>query len=413
MRKHLLFIIILACFSLTTQNIIAQNSETISDSLYSKTLNEQRAFWVQIPDNYNAKDNIHYPVLYLLDGMSLERTLKMVYGNYWGHYLPHMILVGISNRENRVRDLTISSVETRRGSAMNAETGGADNFTNFLKNELMPYIDSNYKTTTYRTLIGHSYAGLFAVNTLLNHKDLFTNYIAIDPSIDWDNQNILNQAKTKLASGNYEGKALFITLAAEQLNMQDDSVTMENLMSDQSEFSLFARSIVEFSELAASETQNGLNFKWKVYPEDLHGTVPLPSLRDGLIEQFKWYQFKSPQKYNNPSTSIDTLTALLAEQERIYAEHLGYQSPPMLEELFNAYGYMWIQMGSPEKSELFFKMGVKYYPESINAMDSLAEFYESQNDAANAIKYLQKAYDLSSDETYANRINAVNSKWKN
>lgn len=412
MRKHLSFITILICFNLITDSIIAQNSETISDSLYSKTLNEQREFWVQIPENYNANDNIHYPVLYLLDGMSLEGTLKMVYGNYWGHYLPHMILVGISNRENRTRDLTISQIKTRRGAPMNDDTGGAEQFTNFLEKELMPHIDKRYKTTTYRTLIGHSYAGLFTINTLLNHQHLFSNYIAIDPSIEWDNQNILKQAKTKLSSNNYKGKSLFVSLAAEQLNMQDESVTMENLMQDNSQFSLFARSIVEFSKLAESQSQNGLNFSWEVYPEDLHGTVPLPSLRDGLVDQFKWYQFKSPQQYNNPETSVETLKILLNEQEHIYTENFGYKSPPMLAELFNAYGYMWIQMGSPEKSELFFKMGVKYYPESINAIDSLAEFYESQNDAANAIKYLQKAYDLSSDETYANRIKAVNS-WKN
>ena len=256
MRKHLSFITILICFNLITDSIIAQNSETISDSLYSKTLNEQREFWVQIPENYDAKDKEKYPVLYILDGMSLENTLKTVYENYWGHYLPHMILVGISNRENRTRDLTISKMETRRGVPMNADTGGAEHFTNFLEKELMPHIDKRYKTTTYRTLIGHSYAGLFTINTLLNHQHLFSNYIAIDPSIEWDNQSILKQAKTKLSSNNYKGKSLFVSLAAEQLNMQDESVTMENLMQDNSQFSLFARSIVEFSKLAESQSQN-------------------------------------------------------------------------------------------------------------------------------------------------------------
>lgn len=410
MKKHLFFYIALCCICLTANFAKAQNSETISDSLFSKTLNEQRQFWVQLPENYNASTALTYPVVYVLDGMSLENTLKTVYDNYWGHYLPHMILVGISNRENRTRDLTISQIETRRGSQMNGETGGADKFTNFIENELMPHIDTHYKTTPYRTLIGHSYAGLFTINTLLNHQHLFTNYIAIDPSLDWDNQNILHQAKTKLVSGNYKGKSLFVSLAAEQLHMQDEGVTMDNLMDDTSGFSLFARSIVEFSELASSQPQSGLSFNWKVYPEDLHGTVPLPTMRDGLVEQFKWYQFKSPQKYNNPETSVETLTGLLEEQERIYTKHLGYKSPPMLEELFNAYGYMWMQMGSPEKSELFFKMGVKYYPESVNALDSLAEFYTSQNDVSSAVTYLKKAFELSGEAKYNESINALTKK---
>ena len=79
-------------------------------------------------------------------------------------------------------------------------------------------------------------------------------------------------------------------------------ITINNIMEDASEFTLFARSIIEFSQLAKSQNQNGLNFSWKIYQEDLHGTVPLPSMRDGLIYVFKWYQFKSPQKYNNPDT---------------------------------------------------------------------------------------------------------------
>ena len=136
--------------------IIAQNLTTVSDSLYSKTLNEHREFWVQLPENYNPDSNLSYPVLYLLDGFSLKNTLETVYNNYWGHYLPHMILVGISNRENRTRDLTTSAIEKRRGSFMNTETGGADNFTAFIKNELIPYIDDTFATTPYRTLIGHS-----------------------------------------------------------------------------------------------------------------------------------------------------------------------------------------------------------------------------------------------------------------
>jgi hypothetical protein len=323
-----------------------------------------------------------------------------------------MILVGISNQDHRTRDLTISKIETRRGSPMNNDTGGADAFTSFIEKELIPHIDSQYKTTPYRTLIGHSYAGLFAVNTLLNHQHLFTNYIAIDPSLDWDNQNLLKQAKSKLTTESYKGKSLFVSLAAEQLNMQDENVTIENLMDDTSEFSLFARSIVEFSNFAETQKQNELNFSWKVYPEDLHGTVPLPSMRDGLIFLFEWYQFKHPQKYNNPQTSVKEIEALLENQAKIYLEHFGYAVPPMIEELFNGYGYMNLQMGFPKKSLLFFKKGIQYYPESAGTYDAMADYYEAQNDFANALKYEKKAFEISGNEYHKGRMNTFKSKLK-
>ena len=70
--------------------------------------------------------------------------------------------------------------------------------------------------------------------------------------------------------------------------------------------------------LAEAQKQSELNFSWKVYPEDLHGTVPLPTMRDGLVFLFKWYQFKHPHKYNNPKTSVKEIQALLDNQEQIY-----------------------------------------------------------------------------------------------
>jgi predicted alpha/beta superfamily hydrolase len=382
----------------------------IVDSIFSKTLNEDRDFWVRLPDNFTPDSDQKYPVVYLMDGFSLENTLAAVYDNYWGHYLPHMILVGISNRSNRTRDLTTSQIKMRRGSAMQSETGGAETFTTFMEEELIPYIDRKYPTTAYRTLIGHSYAGLFTLNMLINHKHLFQNYIAIDPSLDWDEQKLLKEAKEKLSTVNYEGKSLFVSLAAEQLHMWNEEITMKNIMEDSSEFTLFARSIIDFSTYAESQKQSGLNFSWKVYPEDLHGTVPLPTMRDGLIFLFKWYQFKTPQKYNNPETSIEELVELLKTQEEIYTRHFGYSVPPMVEEMLNGYGYMNMQMGQPQKALMFFEMSIKYNPSSANAYDSMAEFYESQNDKVNALKNLTKAYEISGNERYQERIEALNNR---
>ena len=144
MRIIIYFIVYIFC----QQILKAQNNEYLPqeskiDSLYSKTLGEYRNFWVRLPDNYNPESKAKYPVVFLLDGFSLKQNLEVVYNNYWGHYLPHMILVGISNRENRTRDLTTSKVESRRGANFNYETGGADTFTQFLENELIPLIDKH------------------------------------------------------------------------------------------------------------------------------------------------------------------------------------------------------------------------------------------------------------------------------
>ena len=414
MKYYILLLVFIGSILMVNQHAIAQTTEQfqnrIVDSIFSKTLGESRDFWIRLPDNFQPNSDKKYAVIYLMDGFSLESTLKAVYGNYWGHYLPHMIIIGVSNRSNRTRDLTTSQIKMRHGRAFNSETGGAETFTKFMEKELIPYIDSKYPTIAYRTLIGHSYAGLFTINILVNHKHLFQNYIAIDPSLDWDDQKLLNQAKEKLKTEDYNGKSLFVSLAAEQLHMWNEEITIDNIMEDASEFTLFARSIIEFSQLAKSQNQNGLNFSWNIYPEDLHGTVPLPSMRDGLIYVFKWYQFKSPQKYNNPETPVEELVSLLKEQEQIYTKHFGVPTAPMIDEMLNGYGYMNMEMGQPMKAFMFFKMNIKYNPKNATAYESMADYYESENDKKNAIKYLNKAFELSGNDYYKQKVEELNKK---
>jgi len=201
-----------------------------------------------------------------------------------------------------------------------------------------------------------------------------------------------------------------VSLAAEQLHIWDEEVTMENIMNDSSEFTLFARSIIEFSNYTKSQKKNGLNFSWKVYNEDLHGTVPLPSIRDGLIFLFEWYQFKSPQKYNNPATPIEELVSLLKKQEQIYSENFGVPTAPMISELLSGYGYMNMQMEQSEKAFMFFQMNIKYNPKKPTAYEAMADFYEFQKDKENTLKYLNKAFNLSGENYYKLKIEAIYKK---
>jgi len=83
-----------------------------------------------------------------------------------------MIIIGISNAENRTRDLTppkVAKVQDQAAAdkmevAMTPNAvaeGGAANFLEFIEKELVPYVEANYPVTHFRTLIGHSYGGLF------------------------------------------------------------------------------------------------------------------------------------------------------------------------------------------------------------------------------------------------------------
>jgi tetratricopeptide (TPR) repeat protein len=272
-----------------------------------------------------------------------------------------------------------------------------------IEKELIPYIEKKYPVTNYRTLIGHSYGGLFTINALINHTDLFENYLAIDPSLDWDNQKLLKQSKEVIKSNSLEGKSLIITLSG-QLHMQNSNITINNVMQDSSEYTLSARSNIEFFKFAESNKQDKFNIKWKFYKNDLHGTVPLPSILDGLVYFFEWYQMENTDKFNSFDTPKDELYEIIRYRANKLKSHFEYQVPPYPEDLFNMLGYMNMEMQQLEKAKMYFELCIEYYPESTNAYDSMAEYYASQNDFENAIKNIEKALEVNENEYFKNKI---------
>lgn len=395
--------------SQTTKNHTFLQEVGILDSLYSKNLKENRNFYVQLPKDYNPSSKNKYPVVFILDGAILLPTVHNVQSFYSGGFTPEMVLVGISNANNRARDLTTSKLKNEQ--FFNEENGEAENFIQFIKEELIPFIESKYPVTNFRTLIGHSYGGLFTMYTLIHHPDIFSNYIAIDPSLDWDNQLLLTQSKTKLSSNNYEGKSLFMSLSG-QLHLQNPQITIDNVMKDTSPFTLFARSNIKFSNLIKQFSKNGLAFKWKFYPSDLHGTIPFPSIMDGLIFDFKWYQMESTDRINSFDTPKEELLKIIRYRAQKLKTFFGYSTPPYPEDLLNMSGYMNMDMQQEDKAKMYFELAIEYYPQSANAYDSMADYYDQKKDIDNALKYASKAYKISGNDYHKKRVEQFSKKKK-
>src|SRR5262249_1588492 len=76
--------------------------------------------------------------------------------------------------------------------------GGADAFLAFLDQELVPYVDRTYRTAPMRVLVGHSLGGLFALHALAKRPELFTGYVAMEPSVWWNDHQVLEQVRATL-----------------------------------------------------------------------------------------------------------------------------------------------------------------------------------------------------------------------
>lgn len=131
---------------------------------------------------------------------------------------------------------------------------------------------------------------------------------------------------------------------------------------------------------------------------------------DGLIAIFDWYQWENTDRINSFETSIEELSDIVKYREEKLKNHFGYALPPYPEDLLNMSGYMSMDMGQPEKAKMYFDFTIEYYPESANAYDSMADYYERQGDIANALKYVAIAYEKSGSEYHKTRMAELKEK---
>jgi uncharacterized protein len=385
MRSISLFLFLLISIKIhaqTNNQIVIGNA----DSVYSKILNENRQIWIHVPDN-NSPDGVfakqHYPVIYVLDGWeptfsSVVNIVQLLSGGSGNLAFPQTIVVGIPNTD-RTRDLTPTHIISApmMDSASSSVSGGGEKFISFIEKELMPHIDSLYPTAPYRVFIGHSLGGLMSVYTMMNHRKLFSSYVAIDPSMFWDDQKILMQAKEVLEKNKFDGTSLFLAIANSMNNGSDTSI-----------IGPIMRATFQLGEYLQANKANGLISASKYYPEYDHQSVPLVAQYDALRFIFSFYNYNfSFAEFFNPSYKSDSL---LSNHYKMISKHMGYViSPP--EQFVNGIAHQLMSMNQLERAKYFFEMNVENYPTSFNAYDSMGDLFEKKGDKEKAIQYYSKS----------------------
>ena len=229
MRKLLLLLVILCGF----QKVYSQESKSFIlgniDEISSKELSEKRILNIYLPEGYNQKDTISYPVIYLLDGSADEDFIHIAglvqFSSFpWVNILPKSIVVGIANID-RKRDFTFPTT-IEKDKIDFPTTGGSQKFISFLEKELQPFIEKKYKTNSSKTIIGQSLGGLLATEILFTKPNLFSKYIIISPSLWWDNESLLDGRKVI-----FENKtSIYIGVGNEGKVMVNDAKRLKKIL---------------------------------------------------------------------------------------------------------------------------------------------------------------------------------------
>ena len=188
-------------------------------TIRSDILEEQRQMRIALPTKYHTGDKA-YPLVFVLDGdVNFEFTVGITH--YLANYelVPQLLVVGLDNTD-RNRDFTPSKSTKYTDDFPSA--GGGQTFLRFLREEAIPALETHFRIASDRILIGHSLGGLCAVNALIHAPDLFSGFVAISPSIWWNDRELFPGIETFLKGRDSLKKRIFLSRADEgSKNIED------------------------------------------------------------------------------------------------------------------------------------------------------------------------------------------------
>ncbi|WP_081212515.1 alpha/beta hydrolase-fold protein [Salegentibacter sediminis] len=379
MSKNIIVVLLLM---LGINPVKSQDLEEITigtkHSLRSDILNEDREYWISLPESYNDRGSSYknYPVLILLDGNIHFKAVSgmlnyMSSDSYRNRKIPEMIVVGIQNVDRR-RDYTPEKIVTVRAN----NSGGGEKFLSFLEEELIPELDQKYRTAPYRILFGHSLGGLLATHAYMKEETAFRAFIAVDPSFGtWDAET-MDKKLDSLTERPFE-RFLYIATA---------NWGKRNIRNRDRHVRLY--------EALNSKCKGKLPAKLEYFEKEDHSSVPIIAFHNGISAIFEGYGISYREVAD---------IAQLKQHFKALSERLSWDFHPP-EHLVNQLGYRLLQNENAKDNSRaleFFILNTKNYPNSFNAYDSLGEAYESLGEHQKAIENYRKSLALNPDNEHA------------
>ena len=195
--KFIYFFLLVAFFNQTFAQQIARVDNV---KIHSKVLNQDREILIYTPTDYDSRTNEFFNVIYVFDSQNREffdYTSSII--SFLTNGNKSFIAVGISSPYNQKLDYSRNNdflpvLKTQNSKNLYGRySGNADNFLNYVASEVIPYINSNYRTLNHNVAVGHSLGASFILYSLFEKPNLFQNYIAISPNLAYDDDRLSNR----------------------------------------------------------------------------------------------------------------------------------------------------------------------------------------------------------------------------
>jgi predicted alpha/beta superfamily hydrolase len=351
---------LIVCFILLANTFFGQR---ISESIETKKIGT-RAFTIVTPPSYESNSEKKYPTLLLLDGEYLldpfEGALK--YGNYWDD-LPEMIIVAVNqnNGDTRFSDSEFDDAGFPSGT-------GAQ-FFEFLGQELLPYLESKYRTLPFRVIAGHDTTAGFLNFYLYKDNPVFNAYISLAPEMAPEMESRVADRLSKLT------KPVFYYQA-----------TGEN---DLAEINEKATELDTNIKAIPNQKFGYLNDTFKGAS---HYSLVVKAIPNALYFIFDGYQPISMLEFQNKILKLDSgYTDYLIKKYEDLNTKLGLQIKPRLSD-FKAIEAAIMKNKAFGEFQTLAAYANKHYPKTILGTYHQAMYYEKTGNFKKALKEYQKAF---------------------
>jgi len=341
-------------------------SQKIKDSILSKKLDKYKQLTISLPPSYTKDTKKTYPILLLLDGDYLFDPFQgaLSYGNYWDD-LPEVILVGLSNKDNeRYENCTYDE-------ATGLPEGKGEGFFEFIGGELMPYIETKYRTSNFKMVAGHDVTAGFMNLYLYKDNPLFNAYISLSPELPFEME----------------------TRVAERLAGFKQNI-FYYVSSGDGDIKKMRTKITALDESIKAVKNPSLNYKYDDFKGASHYSLVLYSIPSALYQFFASYQPITTTEFQEkivtlPSGYVD----YLKNKYDILDKALGVKMNIRIND-FKAIEAAILKNKAYAEFEQLAQLSHKMYPKTMLGDYHMAMYYENTGDIKNAVKYYQSGFQL-------------------
>ena len=259
-------------------------AELNEDSLFSiKTkvfdslkLKREQEVSIYLPDSYQHSAK-KYPVIYVLDGTFLLPTaINTMQMRAKRDLMPESIVVGLTTNSNTTRfSIAMPAKRANDDKRIIFENGSPESFLAFMSQELMPFMQKNYRTAKHNTLIGMSPTVGPLLVDYFDEQPIFKGYIALaaDPDKYTVDGELISDKIVKIAKKNNTSK-FYISRGALDLQGRNDDLknTFLKLQKDTKQHGIEKNVMVDIIDGGEhySSGLEGINNGFRhIYPENV------------------------------------------------------------------------------------------------------------------------------------------------